>query len=274
MISLKSERERLGKELRDIAEATRIRIAYLKAIEDFDFKHLPVEVYSRSYIRDYARYLGVDPNGILEAYERFIIQTKGADLEVQLSKNSNELEQEEYVKGEDSKNINTYSFKSLSNVSRPLIKLAAVLFVMVIVGSLFYWIQSGRFTIAENPEYRPPLPQKTVAPLAEQESQKEDTTGRSDDSKVVMTPKATKHNLSITATERVWIQVIIDGKDKRELTLNPGDSLAYEAEDFFNLIIGNAGGIKLRFDDSPIDNLGASGNVVKIRLPQPSSNTT
>lgn len=58
--TLRQARERQGLELRDVAEATRIRIKYLAALEDELFSQLPADVYARAFMRTYADFLGLD----------------------------------------------------------------------------------------------------------------------------------------------------------------------------------------------------------------------
>ena len=48
---------------------------------------------------------------------------------------------------------------------------------------------------------------------------------------------------------------------------HPGDHLELEASSDFNLLIGNAGGVKLTFNDEPLGVLGKSGQVVNVQLP-------
>jgi cytoskeleton protein RodZ len=55
----------------DIARAereTRIRARYLTALEAGDYDDLPDPVYTRGFVRNYARYLGLDPEWCLDLY--------------------------------------------------------------------------------------------------------------------------------------------------------------------------------------------------------------
>lgn len=55
----------------DVARAereTRIRSHYLAALEEGDYADLPSDVYTRGFIRNYATYLGLDPEACLELY--------------------------------------------------------------------------------------------------------------------------------------------------------------------------------------------------------------
>ncbi len=66
--ALRSAREAQGKSLDDAAVATRIRPAYLEALEREQFGELGGSVYAKGFLRSYAGYLGVDPAPLLEAY--------------------------------------------------------------------------------------------------------------------------------------------------------------------------------------------------------------
>ena len=58
--SLREARERSGQSLQDASSNLRIRLAYLRAIENGDFKALPGMTYAIGYVRTYAQYLGLD----------------------------------------------------------------------------------------------------------------------------------------------------------------------------------------------------------------------
>ena len=76
------------------------------------------------------------------------------------------------------------------------------------------------------------------------------------------------HLLQINARDTTWLQVMIDKADLKELLMKPGDSVEWRAENCFSLKIGNAGGVKLRFDGKEFANLGETGQVVTINLPE------
>jgi cytoskeletal protein RodZ len=65
---LKRERELRGIELREVAEATKVNIRYLEAMERDDFEHLPGGVFNRGFVRAYAQFIGVDPDAMVNAY--------------------------------------------------------------------------------------------------------------------------------------------------------------------------------------------------------------
>ena len=68
---LRKEREIRGIELREIAEATKISQRFLDALERDDFKNLPAPVFSRGFVREYSRYLGLDAEEMVDRYVHY-----------------------------------------------------------------------------------------------------------------------------------------------------------------------------------------------------------
>lgn len=65
---LKRHRQSQGKNLEEIAKKTRIHASTLRAIEEDNPKALPAEVFARGFVKNYAQYLGLDPNEALAWY--------------------------------------------------------------------------------------------------------------------------------------------------------------------------------------------------------------
>ncbi|MCK7508669.1 MAG: helix-turn-helix domain-containing protein [Desulfobacterales bacterium] len=74
--TLKERREKLGFSLHEIALKTRIRVSFLKAIEEGTYDELPGDVYARGYIKDYAKFLGVPPEQEIDSYEEHLANKK------------------------------------------------------------------------------------------------------------------------------------------------------------------------------------------------------
>ena len=71
------QRERLKKQfsLEVVAEQTCINIGTLRAIESNDRSKMPAEVFSRGFIKLYAKFLGLDQQEVLEHYDREMPQS-------------------------------------------------------------------------------------------------------------------------------------------------------------------------------------------------------
>jgi flagellar biosynthesis protein FlhG len=65
---LRQIREAIGVELREIAEKSKIGMAYLQALEGEVFTKLPAPVYVRGFLAEYARALGLDAERVKQTY--------------------------------------------------------------------------------------------------------------------------------------------------------------------------------------------------------------
>ena len=65
---LRRERELREITLREVAEATKINLRYLEALELNDFEHLPGGVFNKGFVRAYCQFIGVDPETMVNAY--------------------------------------------------------------------------------------------------------------------------------------------------------------------------------------------------------------
>src|SRR6266516_4607614 len=66
--TLRQARLDRGASLLDAEQETHIRRRYLEALEAEDYAALPASVYSRGFVRTYARYLELDPESTLDLY--------------------------------------------------------------------------------------------------------------------------------------------------------------------------------------------------------------
>jgi transcriptional regulator with XRE-family HTH domain len=67
---LREARERKGVSLREIANATKISVRALEALERNDISHLPGGIFSRSFVRAYAAEAGLNPDETVDDFVR------------------------------------------------------------------------------------------------------------------------------------------------------------------------------------------------------------
>src|SRR5829696_1532875 len=67
---LAGARERKGVDLIRAERDTKIRVRYLSALESGDYRDLPGAVYTKGFLRNYALYLGLDPEDVLRQWRR------------------------------------------------------------------------------------------------------------------------------------------------------------------------------------------------------------
>ncbi len=310
---LKERREELGKELQGIAEVTRIKGAYLRSIEGEEFEKLPVEVYTRGYIREYAEFLGIPVDIALEPYEKYLRENKaGKEKETHNEKTvatftrevsesldalkvHGELEDVDVLllpEDTPSRSFKTFPFKMLW------------IFLAVAIGAGIYFFlpakknappaTPGNQQTAQIPWMSTPTPPVSINPqppvqspgpaikdvLVPETNKAPEKSSVPKDAKDRLSSKQEKpqlqgqeiasakkkHMLSIDATDRVWVRVVIDGTENKQALLNKGDKVSYGANESFALTVGNAAGAKLIFDGKSFDDLGAKGEVVRLNF--------
>jgi cytoskeletal protein RodZ len=78
VLELATIRKNRGITLEQIANATKIGVRTLEAIERGEFRKLPGGIYDTSYIRQYARAIDYDEDAILSVYRRARVQASAA----------------------------------------------------------------------------------------------------------------------------------------------------------------------------------------------------
>ena len=68
---LKAKRESRRISLRQVADATRIREAVLRAVEEDRYGDLP-HLYVKSFLSTYAKYLGLAPADVIMVYQKYM----------------------------------------------------------------------------------------------------------------------------------------------------------------------------------------------------------
>lgn len=112
---LKEERERQGHSLEDVAKATKIRLQFLKGIEEGDYSNLPSSAYIQGFVKNYIDYLGLPRKELMALFRR-------------------EFDEQEY-RGVLPENITAKKEISLNRVR---IRQAVILGSAIIVGLLIY----------------------------------------------------------------------------------------------------------------------------------------
>jgi cytoskeletal protein RodZ len=79
---LYAARERKGVDLYRAERDTKIRARYLAALERSDFRELPGNVYTKGFLRNYALYLGLDPDAVLAQWKNEVGGTRKVERQI------------------------------------------------------------------------------------------------------------------------------------------------------------------------------------------------
>ena len=266
---LKTLREACGLSLPDIFETTRVGLIYLAAVESGEFNRLPPPVYARNFIRKYAWAVGIDEKPIICRYEKYLETLKPVDEGTEIQK----------------------PWPETGGRNRFLVaSLAAVIIAGALVSALFLYDQAEKpaalapvgESLSPAPLISEPTPSAAVPDLSAPttaavtaSSNQATTTGSVPPPPgAAIQPPGTAgkmYHLVIEAHELTWIRIAEDRNPAYEALLKPGDKIERMASDYFQLIIGNAGGINLTFQGKLLGNLGKPGQIINMRLPEKGS---
>lgn len=73
--------------------------------------------------------------------------------------------------------------------------------------------------------------------------------------------------LEVLFSEASWFKIMVDGNLPRLYTMNPGERLEFDAEKTYNIMIGNAAGVRLFLNGNHVPVSGTPGQAVSLFLP-------
>ncbi|MBO6171460.1 MAG: DUF4115 domain-containing protein, partial [Desulfovibrio sp.] len=80
-------------------------------------------------------------------------------------------------------------------------------------------------------------------------------------------PSESTHKVVITAIEECWVHSSADKTDTRQFSLRRGDTFALTFSTSLELKLGNAGGVRLRYDGEELPPAGRAGQVRTLSFP-------
>jgi cytoskeleton protein RodZ len=232
---LKKAREEAGLSLERVEEELKIGARFIRVLEDGAFEELPSDVYTVGYIRQYAQLLGISPEPVLAEYM------------AHRNMHRSEIKKE------------TTHVKKRVASSRMILIIPAVISAVVLI----YFF---------SPENRIPKGTTKIAEIYTLPPEKEAARTRRDNPPESKAPdhpdsRAAGHHLILTATDTSWLRIEKDGEKKEEIILRSGESREWISPLGFRLRIGNAGGVRIRFNGTDMGVPGERGKVLTMRLP-------
>ncbi|KUG25343.1 transcriptional regulator [hydrocarbon metagenome] len=245
---LKDAREKAEVTLPHIASKTRIDIKFLRAIEEGNFIILP-EVYIRAFIKEYAAHCNLDPN---EAISNYDLAKSGRSTvkDISITPDAGTQKEVENSKKEFSEETTQTQAEISSSHNRNRIIIFASAAIALIIIILLYLL----FIKDSQPEFVVEKPFEEVL-----EEQRQRFTIEENKAVASSTVSSDSLTLNFKADDTCWVNVIIDGKYDKEYMLYRNSSIFVKAAENFDIIVGNAGGITLELNGTPMEFLGRKG---------------
>jgi cytoskeleton protein RodZ len=278
--ALRRERERRGLSVEAVAGRLKLMPRVVRAIEQGEAAALPEAVYARGFVKAYGKLLELDAEQVAAAL------------------NEVRPDDGEYVA------FSGYGQEDEGTEGGPrrFLRWALVLLVPVVLGAgvFRYWhdSDSGVPRIAETaaPDETPPAPEPGVRPPAALPTDREagpppeekreeaaaqaapaplpdvrpapETSGFiADAGRESAALRGAPHTIIITALAECWVHSDADGTDTRQFSLRKGDTFVLPFNEKLVLKLGNAGGVRIRFNGRDLPPPGESGQVKTFVFP-------
>lgn len=268
---LRCEREQQGLSIELASSQSRIKASVIASIESGETLEIP-SVYLRGYIRNYARFLGIDT----------------ARIEGQI----------EHIKGAEPAVRTVFSVKSGRSSGEKWLKASSYLVASALIATLVWQFthEAVRFSQGDSklsstnrtlPASGEPARQDTrssnthlnasiasVEMLSKRSELASDSAAEqawaaiSDTGEAEAGDVSQMHKLSISASADTWVEIADSAGNQLELDLiRAGSSREYNGQAPFDIKIGRASAVVLNMDGTPVD-LGphTHGNVARITL--------
>jgi transcriptional regulator with XRE-family HTH domain len=251
---LRREREIRGISLKEIADSTKISKRFLDAIERNDHKTLPAPVFTRGFVREYARYLGLNADEMVNRYNFAAV----GDDRIEQSAHLERLTTPQAPPPERKKAPPKGIPPAYARVDR---NVYILLIVVIALAGVSYWALKHRRETRANEERLAAETKVAPAPVATPPPAPVQTASTSTQPPAPNGPA--KLILSIEITQTSWITLDADGERLINEELRRGFHRTVEAKDAFRFkTIGNAAGVTMTLNDLPVPSLGHDGQVL------------
>jgi cytoskeletal protein RodZ len=283
---LREARETKGLTLAEVESQIRITSRFLEALEDGDYSVLPTPVHVRGYLRNYARFLGLDSQPLLDRYQQ---QRGHGPAPVTREVRERDIRPSTLLPPRDDQpffdpvNVDVADGRQRNpETLMRLVVIVALLATLALVGSRFIPILMGngdrREAVTEGINQVLQDITNSASATSEAESSLEaevtvtdliTSTSRNNFDELISTPFPTRPPLPATLEtiplkleilERTWMEVTIDGDIVFSGLAKEGDPpYEFEAQEEAKVNTGNAIGIFVTIADIPLGRMGDRG---------------
>ncbi len=250
--TLREARIRKGLTIKDVEAVTKIRSKYLEALEQDDFSVLPGPTFVSAFLRNYANYLKLDGEALLEDYKRYHEPRREEPglLRVEPSKHSRSRGMAERQK------------RKTRRLQRGYIVVAILAVVIIVV--IAWWGDWGR---GEAATIEPPsIPDRTTtSSLANVSST---TTEASQASSTTVSAVVSGENITVVlqvTSGSCWLVIREDSEEGAELyagTLSEGGQKTFDSSKRYYMNVGRPEALTLTVNGMQVELPSAAGEFV------------
>ncbi|HEY1497191.1 MAG TPA: RodZ domain-containing protein [Candidatus Solibacter sp.] len=285
--TLRRERLKRNLDFEQISRELKISTRFLEAIENDQYEKLPGGVFAKSFVRQYARLLGLDEEELAAQLQGVIAPPP--ELLANPERRPASVAPIQVPKVEEWQTVGDRGFRWTGSLSAA----AMVVVVMLVCSAVYAWLQRPKSTAATQaaapvhtapaPVAAQPVPPPTAPPAAppaaatqtaaestpagaQKPAETVPVAAKPAETKpAVPNPDATVH-VQIVADEPVWVLARTDGKYSFSGTLNAGETKLVEGVKDVVLRLGNAGGVSISLNGKPVGAVGPKGQPRTLQL--------
>jgi len=247
------KRARMSRQLtlQQVAQRTKINAHTLEALENNDFSRLPADVYVRGFLRAYAREVAIDPEDIVEEYDRQVEEQLVASAAVAPAEST-------AVEGRASRN------RASTVAQRPVP-------VSVLVGTLVVIALGSYFVFAPRRQHET----RTTAAASEAQAQAA-TPATAPPAATAVPPPADAARAANVAPETIrldvrmkgpcWLSATTDRSPAFARLFKAGETQVVQAKDELVLRVGDPANITMTLNGAPMRPLGRAGQAVTVQI--------
>jgi cytoskeletal protein RodZ len=246
---LKEKRLEKGLILDDVADIIKIRKKYLEAIESGNYGEIPDKVYTKSFLKIYSEFLGLDRVYIVRRYLDEITQED--PIIAPKTYNQHHFGERNYPGEKTTYNRLMYIF-------------AGLLIIAVLVWGV-YWI----LAVKNNRLSKVDENSVNLSDVQSNKTEEIPTTPP-----VIEIPEqgiSPKHSyeklvIELKTSDKVWVGIQYDKARQESFTLLANTTKSIEATRNISFDIGNAGGLQLIINGFELPKLGNSGETIFLNI--------
>jgi hypothetical protein len=248
---LRREREIRGISLKEIADATKISKRSLEALERNDHRVLPAPAFTRGFVREYARYVGLNSEEMVNRYNYAVANDDRIEKPPQIEKYPQTPIRDISPKPAAKRGIPP----AYARIDRNVV---FMVLIMLALGGVAYWAVQYRGRSEAEPVDPATIPVATKAIVPPAPPKPAPAAAPTDD---------TRLRLAVEVLQNSWVVLEADGKTVVNAEMLQGERRTFEAADTFRFrTIGNAAGLRLTLNGATVPALGEDGEVVKNRV--------
>jgi cytoskeletal protein RodZ len=258
---LRKRRELLSLTYDEIERHTRVRAVFLKSLEEGALEDLPSPVQTRGILANYAIFLDLDADKILLRF---------ADG---LQARHREKRPNQHSRTRAPMTVHTKLPPLRTFIASDLIfgggmAIMLLLFAVWGIGRVMT-VRSSTIPRATSPSISdilagtplPTLPQE-VTLIPAQETLQASTPQVTDTLVLSTLPSDINVQIDLISIENTFMRVVVDGKAQFEGRTIPGTDYTYQAKDQIEVLVGNAAGLKVTYNNKDLGLMGSFGEVI------------